>query len=128
MLNVTVNTSCKNSPKREFLKDWNIAFAEGNSSFVLDSVSEDVTWNRVGDSLIQGNEAFAEALAEMESNEATEFVLHKIVTHGKDGAVNGLIVTKNGEQHAFCDVYEFTNTTGTTIKSIVSYVIEISTT
>ena len=41
MLNVTVDTS-RNSPKREFLKDWNIAFAEGNSTFILDSVSDDV--------------------------------------------------------------------------------------
>lgn len=125
MLNVTVNTSCKNSPKREFLKDWNIAFAKGNGTFVLDSVSDDVTWNRVGEKVTRGKEAFAKALEEIETAEATELILDKIVTHGKEGAVNGTMVMENGEHYAFCDVYEFTNTKGTTIKSIASYVIKI---
>ena len=125
MLNVSVNTSCKNSPKREFLKDWNIAFLEGNSAFVLGSVSDDVTWNRVGDNLIQGKEVVAKILAEIETDKVTELVLNKIVTHGKEGAVNGTVVMKNGEQQAFCAVYEFANTKGTTIKSVASYVIEI---
>ena len=128
MLDVTVNTSCKNSPKREFLKDWNIAFVEGNSAFVLDSVSDDVTWNMVGDKVTQGKEAFEQALAEMKSDKATALTLGKIVTHGKEGAVNGVIVTEDGKHDAFCDVYEFTKTTGTILKSIVSYVIEIATT
>lgn len=123
-MKVIVNTSCKNSPKREFLKDWNIAFVEGNSAFVLDSVSEDVTWNRVGDSFIQGKEAFEQALEEMKTDEATALTLDKIVTHGKEGAVNGVIVTEGGKNYAFCDVYD-TNTKGTIIKSMVSYVIEI---
>ena len=127
MLDVTVNTSCKNSPKREFLKDWNIAFVEGNSAFVLGSVSNDVTWNMVGDKVIQGTETFEQALAEMKMDKATVLTLDKTVTHGKEGAVNGEIVTQGGKHFAFCDVYEFTKTTGTTLKSIVSYVIEIAT-
>ncbi len=125
MLDVTVNTSCKNSPKREFLKDWNIAFAGANSTLVLDNVSDDVTWNIVGDKVIQGKEVFEQALEETKMNKATALTLHKIVTHGKEGAVNGAVVTENGKHYAFCDVYEFTNTKGTIIKSIASYVIEI---
>ena len=125
MLNVTVNTSCKNSPKREFLKDWNIAFAEGNSAFVLGSVGDDVIWNIVGDKVIVGKAAFENTFAEMKTNKATALTLHKIVIHGKEGTVNGAIVVENGKHYAFCDVYEFTNAKGTTINSIMSYVIEI---
>ncbi len=126
MVNTTVHTSCKNSPKREFLKEWTIAFAEGNSSFVLDGISDGVTWNIVGDKRIEGKEAFGQALEEMGANEVAELALHKIVTHGKEGAVNGTMVMENGKRYAFCDVYEFTNARGTTIKSIESYVIEIA--
>ena len=125
MLNVTVNTSCKNSPKREFLKEWNVAFAKGNSSFVLENVSDDVTWAMVGDNLIEGKDAFEKAFEGIQEK-ATELILYKIVTHGKEGAVNGTMVMENGKHYAFCDVYEFTNTRGTTIKSIESYVIEIA--
>ena len=51
-------------------------------------------------------------------------ILH-IATHGKAGAADGRIKLKNGKTHAFCNIYEFSNTKGTSVKEITSYVIEI---
>ncbi len=80
-------------------------------------------WSMVGDKVIEGKEAFGQALEEKKTDKATALTLDKIVTHGKEGAVNGVTIAENGKHYAFCDVYD-TNTKGTTIKSIVSYVIE----
>jgi hypothetical protein len=46
-------------------------------------------------------------------------------THGKEGAVNGIMKMNDGKQYAFADFYEFKNTTSIIIKSMTSYVIEI---
>lgn len=48
-----------------------------------------------------------------------------IATHGKTGAVDGLLRLANGEILAFCDIYKFSNAKGETVKTIASYRIEL---
>jgi len=54
-----------------------------------------------------------------------ELTIRHIATHGKAGAVVGNLKFKNGKTSAFCDVYEFSNTKGTSVQEIPSYEIEI---
>lgn len=61
----------------------------------------------------------------MKKDKVDELSIHHIATHGKAGAADGRIKFKNGKIHAFCHVYEFSNTKGTSVKEITSYVIEI---
>jgi hypothetical protein len=51
--------------------------------------------------------------------------MYHIATHGKAGAINGRRKLKDGGIHAFCDVCEFSNAKGMSVKEITSYVIEI---
>jgi hypothetical protein len=51
---------------------------------------------------------------------AEELAIH----HGKAGAADGTLKSKNRKRRAFCDVYEFSKATGTEVKQITSYIIE----
>lgn len=125
MTKVITSEDCGNSPKNIFVQDITIAFAKGDSKFLLDNVTNDIRWNRIGDKLVQGKDDFAEALEEMKKEKTAQLTLHHVATHGKAGAVNGSIKLKNGKTYAFCDVYEFSNAKGIAIKEITSYVIAV---
>ena len=125
MTKVITSEDCGNSPKNIFIQDLTIAFAKDDFKFILDNVTNDIRWNIVSDTLIQGKDNFAKALEKMKSDKAVQLTLHHVATHGKAGAVNGTRKMKNGKTNAFCNVYEFSNTKGTAVKEITSYIIEI---
>ena len=125
MTKVVLSKDCGNSPKNIFLEKLTIAFAKGDAKFILGNVTDDIHWNIVGDRLVQGKDAFAEALKWMKNEQTVELTINHVTTHGKAGAVNGTTKLKNGKRRAFCDVYEFNGAKGTSVKEITSYVIEI---
>lgn len=117
--------NCGNSPKKEFIKDFNIAFAKGDLEFIVQSVTDQIVWNIIGDKKIEGKTKLAEELGLMNSEKTTELIIHQIVSHGKEGAVNGIKKTKKGKEYAFSDFYIFNGAKGGKLKSITSYFIEI---
>jgi hypothetical protein len=125
MTRVIISEDCGNSPKNIFVQELTIAFAKGDSNFILGNITDDIRWNVVGNNVIQGKRGFAEELEEMKKNQAVELTIRHIATHGKAGAIDGKLKFKNGKTSAFCDVYEFSNTKATSVKEITSYVIEI---
>ena len=125
MIKVIISEDCGNSPKNIFVQELTIAFAKGASKFILQSVTDDIRWKMVGDKVIEGKDRFAEALEERKKDKAAELSIQHIATHGKAGAVDGRIKFKTGKTHAFCNVYEFSNSRGASVKEIISYVIEI---
>ena len=125
MTRVIIDEDCGNSPKNNFLEKLTIAFAKGDSKFILGSVTDDIRWTIVGDTSVQGKDHFAAVLESMKNDKAVELTIDHVSTHGKAGAVSGTIKLKNGKTRSFCDVYKFSNAKGTHIKEITSYVIEI---
>ncbi|MCR9227113.1 MAG: nuclear transport factor 2 family protein [Flavobacteriaceae bacterium] len=109
----------------EFLKEFNIAFAKGNLAFLMESVTDDVVWEIMGDKKMEGKQRFVDGLEQMKNEKASELVLHQILSHGKEGAANGIIIMENGKKYAFSDFYIFKGAKGTKIKSITSYVVRI---
>jgi len=125
MTRINIKPDCGNSPKKAFLRDWNIAFAEGNLELLKNSVSEDIEWNIYGDQKIVGKEAFAKAIHEMANYKADAMTIHHIITHGKEAAVNGeMVMQDSGKTYAFCDVYEFRSAGSTEIRRMHSYVLQ----
>jgi ketosteroid isomerase-like protein len=47
------------APRKQFLVDFNKAFAESDVDYIISHVSEDVVWEMVGDKKVQGKEADA---------------------------------------------------------------------
>jgi hypothetical protein len=125
MTKIVSSPNCGNSPKMEFLKEFNIAFANGNVEFIIESVTDEIIWNIIGDRKIEGKEKFSEELEKMKSEKATEIIRDQIVSHGKEGASNGIMKMQNGKKYAFSDFYKFKGVKGEKIKSITSYVIGI---
>lgn len=125
MIKITVSADCGNAPKKEFLKAINIAFAKGNSDFLTESVTDKIVWNIIGDKKIEGKEDFTEELEKMKTKKASELILDRIITHGKEGAVSGIMKMQSGKKYAFSDFYEFSGAKGAKVKSITSYVIRI---
>lgn len=124
-MKINVEADCGNAPKKEFLKDVNIAFAKGNSEFLTKSVTDKIIWDKVGDIKIEGIKKFSEELNRGNDQEVSELTLDRILTHGREGAVSGTIKLQNGKKIAFSDFYKFSGAKGDKIKSIVSYVIKL---
>lgn len=125
MTKIISNPNCGNSPKMEFLKQFNTAFAKGNIEFITESVTDDIVWNIIGDKKIEGKIKFNQELEKMKSEKATELIIDHILSHGKEGAANGILKMPNRKKYAFSDFYKFKGAKGVKIKSITSYVIEI---
>ncbi len=125
MVKVIVSADCGNAPKKLFLKQFNTAFAEGNIEFLAESVSDDIVWKIVGTQLIAGKAEFDATLEKIDFTENSEVTVKRIITHGKEAAANGEIVTTTGQKYTFCDFYEFSGAKGMRVKFIESYNIAI---
>lgn len=110
---------------QELLEKFNKAFAQNDTNFILRQVSENIKWTAIGDFSIEGKDAFQKTLESMTGDEPYELEVHKIITHGKDGAVNGIMRSKDGKEYAFCDVYKFSGFKDPKISEMTSYVVEL---
>lgn len=124
-LTINIKTDCGNSPKRKFIRDYNIAFAKGDVEFILTHASDDIVWEIFGDRKIEGKESFQKALEEMKSHKIKAITIHHIITHGKEGAVNGEMLMSDDKRYAFSDVYEFVSAGKTIIKHMYSYIVAV---
>jgi hypothetical protein len=125
MRKVIIGEDCGNAPKNICLQKLTIAFANVDSKYIVSNVTDNFRWKIVREKLIRGKEHLARALEQAKSDKAAELTIHHVSTHGKSGAVNGTKKWKNGKTQAFCDVYEFKDTKGSSVREIASYVIEI---
>ena len=124
MTEIIRSPDCGNSPKNKFVEDLEVAFAQRDTDFLLDSVADDIQWNIVGETTIRGKDALKETLERIPQDcEVTKITIDHVVTHGKVRAVNGIIKRKNDTTCEFCSVYEFSNTKGTNVRDITSYII-----
>lgn len=123
MTKLNIEAEPGHSPKKEFLKELNIAFAKGDAAFIVNNVNDSIVWNIVGDKKIEGKDNFIKEMEIMKDYVADELTIHNIITHGAEGAVNGEM-KMNGKKYAFCDIYQFTSAGKSIIKSMTSYVIE----
>ncbi len=124
MTKIVCNPNCGNSPKMEFLKKFNIAFAKGDIEFIIGSVTDDIVWDIIGDRKIEGKEKFVSALKNMLPYKTTELTLDRVLLHGKEGAANGVMKLENGKTYAFADFYRFSGAKGAKIQLLTSYVID----
>lgn len=124
MTKINIPINCDNSPKRKFIKEFNIAFAKGNANFIIDHVSDAIVWHIHGDKKIVGKEDFIKEIQLMQKNVADELTLNSIIAHGKEASANGEMKI-NGNSYMFCDVYGFNSVSGKIIKTMESYVIAI---
>lgn len=125
MAKMITTIHCGNSPKMVFLEKFNRAYAEGNIPYLLECVTDDISWRMVGDQEVVGKLNFKKILLDLGQSNIQEMVIETIFTHGRLGAANGTLKMHNGSTYAFSDIYGFSSAKGNAIRSITSYVIEI---
>ncbi len=125
MPNITVRPDCNNAPKKALLRDFISAFANADIDGILSPMSDDIVWNLVGDSVIEGKENVRALLEAMQGIGTSDLVIESIITHGREAVVNGVIRSNSGQAHAFCDVVRFTSAGSMKIKTMTSYSIAI---
>ncbi|MFZ0488871.1 MAG: nuclear transport factor 2 family protein [Salegentibacter sp.] len=113
------------------LRKINEAFARNNREFILEHVTDDITWDAVGyQDIIRGKEEFERVLKEMDAPCEMDLQISNIVVQGTSAAVDGTILVKNelkkDKKYAFCDIYKLKGEKDPKICEMISYVINIS--
>ena len=115
--------------KEKLIRQFNEAFANSDTAFILDNMSEDIVWHLIGDRSIEGKEAVRQSLEEMEQVETLNMDLSGIVIQGETAAAHGSMRIKksSGEikSFGFADVYEFSGSGMSKIRKMTSYVIPL---
>lgn len=118
---------CGNSPKKKLLKDLAISFAKKDIPFCMDWLTDDVSWELIGEKRIQGKEKVENALCEMSERDVKQLQIHNIITHGNAASLNATFILKDNWRIDFCNVYNFRGFgKNAKIKAIDSYVIQTS--
>lgn len=123
MTKVIIAEDCGNSPKNTFVQELTVAFAKGDLTSIIKRISDDFIWTLVGSETITGQENVVEWVGKSEKTALLQ--IDHIATHGKTGVVDGTLHLASGKTLAFCDVYEFANAKGESVKAIKSYRIEL---
>ena len=125
MTDIIISKDCNNSPKNLLLQKMTIAFAEANVDFILGIAAEDIYWHIIGEKIVHGKANFTAATVKLKTGEVEQLTILHALSHGKVGAVNGRKKMSDGRVLAFCDVYEFTGASFTSVKEITSYLVEL---
>lgn len=124
-LEIAVNVDCSGAPKKQLLRDLNIAFARADVEKILAFMSDDIRWQIVGEANLLGKDAVRAALQAMSDVHTSHLCIESIITDRQDAAVNGIITSANGRKFAFCDICEFAHAGDEQIKSLKSYTLEL---
>ena len=117
-MKVIRSSDCGHSPKQKLLEDISIALAGADAGLIDSLAVPELVWLHIGKKPVEGQDAMLSAIRE--SGPATEVAIERVVSHGRAGAVNG-IITRGSKRTAFCHMFEFNNTKGTHVKSISTY-------
>ena len=117
-MKVIRSSGCGNSPKQKLVEDMSVALAGADVGIMASLAVPELVWLHIGKKPIEGQNAVLSAIRK--SGPATEVAIERVVSHGRAGAVNG-VITRGGKRMAFCHMFEFNNTKGTHLKSISTY-------
>ena len=126
MMKITIDVDCDNAPKKQYVKDFVLAFAEADIDKIIDMMSDEATWLIIGEAKHAGKQNIRKVLEVMKPSIATEIIVHNILSHGKLCSANGELVYADSKI-AFSDVYEFENHgKDAKIKNFTSYATAIT--
>ena len=127
MVKITVHERCDNAPKKAFLRDFVIAAVNGDAAQIDEKITDDVRWNVLGRCSWEGRQQVLAQLQDFGGSSLSELVINTVVTHGYDGAVDGLLTFTDGGSRSFCHIFTFRSSTNNSpIKAIRTYEVAIT--
>ena len=124
MVKINIKPDCGNSPRKVFLKDLYTSFAYGNFEILYNNVEENLNWIVAGQSALKGKENYIKEIARHKLWKAKEITVDTIITHGAEASVSGTIKATDNLKYVFCDIYKFKGAGGTTITSIMTFLVQ----
>lgn len=77
-----VPKDCGNSPKKNFLKDFLIAIAEGDEPFLAEHVSDGIIWENIEIKKVETKSLYLKELPNHPLWKTDQLAVDKIITHG----------------------------------------------
>lgn len=115
---ITTSGQCKNSPKNQALESIALALLTADGSEVSNWLCGDTHWYLETGELLIGEKI----LPHLNGHNVPETIeVTHVITHGKSGAVNTLLVSKAGKFRR-CDLIEFSTVKMNKIAKIMTYI------
>ncbi|MGA8852851.1 MAG: nuclear transport factor 2 family protein [Christiangramia sp.] len=115
--------------KEELLRKLNDAFANCNTQFLANSVTNDILWKIVGEKTISGKKEFEESLEKMRLGGPMKITIEDITISDEKSVVEGMVEFKiepgKLRKYAFCDIYIFSETDERKFRELRTYVTQI---
>ena len=115
------SNDCKNSPKNAAAEELVILLLTAALEPLSQRLTDDATLEIVGKSSTQGREDILELVGREQEPGLTALRIDHALTHGKVGAVNGLLTTPDGADRGFCVMLEFATTKAERVQQIKLY-------
>ena len=125
-MEINIPKDCGNAPRKNFLKDFHIALAKGDLSFLETHVAESILCEITGSTTIETKESYLQEVEHFAHWKVQNLTIEAIIKHGNDAAVQGKFTASDKTEFAFCDLYKFKGFKGFAIKSIKSFLIKVS--
>ncbi|MCH4823086.1 hypothetical protein ML462_07845 [Gramella lutea] len=115
--------------REKLLKQLNDAFANCDTVFLNNSVTDDIIWEIVGEKKIAGRKDFENSLDRMSHGGPTKIIVNEILSSGNRSVVEGIVefFVEPGKKrkYAFCDVYIFSETEENKFNELRTYVAQL---
>ncbi|TRO66502.1 nuclear transport factor 2 family protein [Christiangramia sabulilitoris] len=115
--------------REELLKKLNEAFASCNTDFLTASVTDDVSWQIVGEKTISGKKNFEKSLDRMRLGGPVEIKVSQIIISDEKSVVEGIVEFQvepgKKKKYAFCDIYVFAENDEQKFKELRTYVAHL---
>lgn len=121
MTTVQRSNDCKNSPKNAAAEELVVLLLTAALEPLSQRLTDDAILEIVGKSSAQGLEAILELVGSEQEPDLTALRIDHALTHGKVGAVNGVLTTQDGTDRGFCAILEFATTKAERVQQIKFY-------
>lgn len=115
--------------REKLIRKFNEAFAQCDTEFLAQSVTEDIEWKIVGEKTISGKKNFEDSLDRMRKGGPTTITVYDIINDGEKSVVEGMVEFKvePGKimRYAFCDVYIFSAKDTSKFQELRTYVTQL---
>ncbi|MEN2767673.1 DUF4440 domain-containing protein [Ornithinibacillus xuwenensis] len=121
-IKVYCQEECGNAPRKEILRQFNIALVTADIELLNDFLSDEVIWNQIGTKKTKGKKIVMEQFQQLLKNSVIALHIENIITHGSSASVNGYLEFGDQTKQDFCDVYRFVSAgKHAKMKEITSY-------
>jgi len=123
-MKLSIPSSCGNAPRHQIISSVLAAVFCWDESIINQWLHPEVRWQLMGDRVLTGTGDLKSWIQSLESTQLLEF--KSILTHGREGSADGVLLDQRGNAFAFSHVFRFASTVKTAkILEVRSYFISI---